>query len=803
MIRSVTGAARAALFSSSALFLMAGAAAAQQTPPPAGGSDEVVVTAARTTRSAVTLSGGEIQKILPGANPLKSIETLPGVVFQTADPWGVDEQNEQVFVHGFSTQQLGYTFDLVPLGDQQYGGYNGLSPARAVISENVGRVELSSGAGALGTASTSNLGGVIETFSRDPSRQFGADIRETLGSYDTTRTFVRLDTGEVLGGEGYIAYVHQDQRAWDFDGHQTQDQVNAKYVHEDAHGKFTAYLDYSTKTFPNEDATSFGNQQTTAAQGFIPYTRPYLYPNSSAVGTYYTLGTPPAAQGNNFSNYFSAEQREDILGYAKYDYRFNDSLTWSNQAYYHYDYGRGIVAGPVNNAGLPALFATYYPGLVVGGSATSAGSLANIINVFGGSGLEVRTTEYHINRWGELSTLNWRLGQHSIELGLWYEHNDEGQHRVWYPFSSANHDTSPYDTPKGPAAFTQDAVDFSVDDAVIHLQDQWRILPTLLVQAGFKSTLQTATGTVKIQQIEAAPNGFPSGTIVSNDGFLPQAGGVWDFTSHEQLFFNVQKNLRQFIPYSQGGNFYGTSPWNLGNQAAFNLFKSTVHPETSWTYEVGVRTKRTLDLGVLTGFEGQANYYHVDFSNRILNIAPYNFINPAPSILVNVGGVTTDGVDIEGTLHFGRHFSLYNALSYNNSTYDQNYNSGISNGQPVVVKIGGEHVPGEPNWLNKTILSTNFGPFEAQINGDYMGRRYATYLNDRSIPTVFLVGLEASYRFDSLPVNWVRSAKLSVNATNLADKKGISTLVITSATGGYQGYPIAPRMVFVTLQAGF
>lgn len=802
MAMSSAMAGRAALLCGSALLLMAGAAWAQDTTAKAqpGAADEVVVTAAKTTRSAVSLGGGEIQKILPGANALKAIESLPSVVFQSADAWGIDEQNEEVFVHGFSTQQLGYTFDGVPLGDQQYGGYNGLSPARAVISENIGRVELSSGAGSLGTASTSNLGGVIETFSRDPSHAFGADIRETLGSYDASRTFLRLDTGDFLGGDAYLSYVHHTARAWDFDGHQKQDQANIKYVHDDEHGKLTVFLDYSTKIFPNEDAISHGNQQTTAAQGFIPYTRPYLYPNYSQVASYYTLGTPPASQGNNFSNYFSAEQREDILGYAKYDYRFNDAVTWSNQVYYHYDYGRGIVAGPVNNAGLPALFATYYPSLVVGKSSTSTGTLTNIVNAFGGSGLEVRTTEYHINRYGEISNLDWQFGAHSIELGLWYEHNDEGQHRVWYPFSSANNDTTPYDTPTG-AAFTQDAVDFSVDDAVIHLQDQWRIMPTLLLQAGFKSSLQTATGSVLVQQVGGD---FPSGTIVSNNGFLPQAGAVWDFTSHEQLFANVQQNLRQFIPYSQGGNFFGTSPWNLGNQAAFNLFKSTVQPETSWTYEVGVRTKRPVQLGPITGIEGQANYYHVDFSNRILNIAPYNFINPAPSILVNVGGVTTDGVDLEGTLHFGRHFSLYDALSYDKSTYAQDYNSGkTSAGAPIVVPIAGKQLPGEPEWLNKTVFSTNYGPFEAQVNADFMGRRYATYLNDMSVKSVFLVGLEASYRLDIPPGASIRSAKLSVNVTNLADEKGVSTVVPTSTSGGYQAYPVAPRMVFVTVQAGF
>ena len=444
---------------------------------------------------------------------------------------------------------------------------------------------------------------------------------------------------------------------------------------------------------------------------------------------------------------------------------------------------------------------------MVGGSSTSPGSLQNISNLFGGTGLEVRTTEYHINRGGLLSTLDWTLGDHTVEAGLWYEHNESGQHRVWYPFSAANDDLTPYDTPSGKAAFTQDAVNFSTDDLQLHLQDQWRILPTLLLQAGFKASLQTATNDVLIQQKNlpsvAVPVQFPSGSITSNDGFLPQFGAVWDVTPHEQLFANIQKNLRQFIPYSQGGNFYGTAPWSLGTQAAFDLFKKTVNPETSWTYEGGVRTKRPVDLGFLTSIEGQASYYHVDFSNRILNVAPYNFINPAPSILVNVGGVTTNGVDVAGTLNFGPHFHAYNALSYNKSTYDSNYNSGISNGAPIVVPIAGKTVPGEPDWLNKTILSTTFGPFEAQLSGDYVGRRYATYLNDLSVKSTFLVGLEASYALDALPAAYLRNAKIALNITNLGGTKGVSTLVTTSASGGYQAYPVAPRMAFVTLSAGF
>jgi outer membrane protein OmpA-like peptidoglycan-associated protein len=760
----------------------------------AGEPETIVVTAQRTTRSSVVLSGDESQKLLPGISPLKAIETLPGVLFETADPWGNNEQNEALVVHGFFTQQLGFTLDGVPLGDQQYGNYNGLSVSRAVSSENVGRVNLSTGAGSLGVASTSNLGGAIETYTSDPTKKLQFDLRETYGSYSANRTFARIDTGEFGNGNAaYLSYLHQDARAWDFNGHQRDDQVNFKFVHDDEVGKLTVFADWQKKVEPNEDSTNFGNQQA-ATSTYFPYTRPFIYPNLAAGLSYLSAsGAPPAVYGNNFSNYFSAAQRNDGLAYVNYDWRLKDGITWSNQVYYHNDSGRGIVAGPVNQAGLPGLFAIYFPG-------------QNLVSVFGGTGYEVRTTEYNIARAGERSTLAVDLGNHHIEAGLWYEHNESAQGRRWYPFLAANNDLTPYDIPTAPA-FTQYDFKFKTDDVQLHLQDAWQITPELLLQAGWKASLQTASDSVPIQQQNLPTTSpqvnYPVGSITSNDWLLPQAGAVWDFTDHEQLFVNVQKNMRQYIPYGAGGNFLGTSPWSLGSQLAFNTFKATAHPETSWTYEGGLRTKRTLDLGFLTGVDGQINYYHVNFSNRLFNVATYSFINPNPSILVNVGGVTTDGADVAATLHFGEHFQFYNGVSYNKSTYDSNYST-VTNNVSTLVPLAGKSVPLEPKWLYKFVASTNFGPFEAQLNGDFVGRRYVTYLNDLSVNSTFVMGLEASYTFDGpFGGDVVKKLKLSGNITNLADTRGVSTAVVTSTSGGYQAYPLPPRMFFLTLQGTF
>ena len=67
----------------------------------------------------------------------------------------------------------------------------------------------------------------------------------------------------------------------------------------------------------------------------------------------------------------------------------------------------------------------------------------------------------------------------------------------------------------------------------------------------------------------------------------------------------------------------------------------------------------------------------------------------------------------------------------------------------------------------------------------------------------FLTGLEASYLFDAPFGAFLKDLKVSVNVTNLAGIRGVSTAVVTSNSGGYQAYPIAPRMGFLTLSAKF
>lgn len=750
--------------------------AAQATDEGAGGGDIVVT--ATTTRSVAQVDAVEVQRILPGVAPIRAIQTLPGVSFTNADPWGNNEQNSQIFVHGFGTQQLGYTFDDLPLGDQALGNFNGLSPQRAVISENVSRVVLATGAGSLGTASASNLGGAIDAYSSDPRSDFGVRLNQTVGSYSTSRTYGRLDTGDLGGGNAlYVSGVRHRAHAWDFNGVQGGYQANAKFVHEDSRGKLTLYFAYADKTEPNEDGTI--RSPTTAYQ---PYIRPYLYPDFEAALAYVSAtGAPPAADGQNYRNYYSVQHRTDYLTYAKYEWNVTDRLRFTNQVYYHHDDGVHLIAGPLNLPGIPAIFTLYFPG-------------QNTKLVTGNSGFVTRETRYEIDRHGLRSQWQMDLGKHAIQLGAWYENNGWTQARRWHAVD-VNSPSTPYQIPKNPL-LTQFINKTGYKLLQYYLQDRWQVTDALTVEGGFKSSHQWAHGSVPLQPLLGSIAGttmMPSGKIHSRKWFLPQLGLKWDISGSEQIFANVQRNMRQF---ATGG---GLSPWTLGSQAAFELFRNTVRPETAWTYEIGLRSRRSVDLGPITGIEGQVNYYHVDFKDRLLTVNTIPGLSTAggATILRNVGSVKTDGVDAALTVRFGRTFSLYNALSYNRSIYQDDYQSGTA-----IVATAGKKVPGSPTWLNKTVATLNVGDLNVQAIGDYLGRRFVTFTNDQSVASTYLVSARIGYDVPLPSGSVLKTANVSLNVTNLTQIRGASSVAVVAPSALYTTLPVAPRQWFLTVALG-
>ncbi|MBW8882746.1 MAG: TonB-dependent receptor plug domain-containing protein, partial [Asticcacaulis sp.] len=169
--------------------------AAANTAAAASDTTEVVVLGHGQSRQTQSIKAQDLEQVAPGTSPLKVLDKLPGVSFQSADPFGAYEWSTRITVRGFNQNQLGFTLDGVTLGDMSYGNYNGLHVSRAIINEDIARTDMAQGAGALDTASSSNMGGTLKFVSRDPAAEMGGELSGTLGSDSMHRLYGRFETG--------------------------------------------------------------------------------------------------------------------------------------------------------------------------------------------------------------------------------------------------------------------------------------------------------------------------------------------------------------------------------------------------------------------------------------------------------------------------------------------------------------------------------------------------------------------------------------------------------------------------------
>ncbi|HQR91309.1 MAG TPA: Plug domain-containing protein, partial [Caulobacter sp.] len=103
-----------------ALVLAAAPAFAAETATPATANtevDAVIVIGQGQSRQVQTLKDDSISLEAAGTSPLKAIDKLPGVTFQSADAFGAYEWSARISIRGFNQNQLGFTLDGVPLGD--------------------------------------------------------------------------------------------------------------------------------------------------------------------------------------------------------------------------------------------------------------------------------------------------------------------------------------------------------------------------------------------------------------------------------------------------------------------------------------------------------------------------------------------------------------------------------------------------------------------------------------------------------------------------------------------------------------
>lgn len=573
------------------------------------------------SRQVQNVSRSDLVKAIPGASPLKALEKLPGVNFQSADPFGSYEWSTRISIRGFNQNQLGFTLDGIPLGDMSYGNNNGLHISRAISSENVGRVAVSQGAGALGTASTSNLGGTVQFVTLDPTQEMGATFSQTIGSDRTSRTFVRADSGVLsTGTKFYVSGTRQRADKWKGAGAQDQHQFNSKFVHAFGDNVLSGFFNYSNRKEVDYQDLSL-EMANRLGYDWDNYAPDFQRAVNAAKGIF-------TGKVNSLDDayYLGSGLRKDSLGALSLDVRLTPATSLKTSIYHHSNEGQGHWYTPY--------------------TATSATMP-----------ISIRTTEYSIGRDGVISDLVWESGNNTFNAGFWGERSLHTLTRNFYAVTGpedTNHFLSNPTSTGFKQDFTTTTTQFYIEDTIALLDDR------LKLNAGFKSPKVTIDA-ISLVGTRAA------GSITASKSFLPQAGLSYRLTKNDELFASASQNMRAYQPGVNG-------PFSQ-SQTAFNLSTPGLKPETSTTVDLGVRFKRD-------ALQGSVAVYHADFKDRMLSVATCAGIVGCPSTFVNVGKVATNGLEAIGVWKLARDFSWFNSFTYNDSQYKSDY---LDNGKSVPI----------------------------------------------------------------------------------------------------------------------
>ncbi len=700
------------------------------------------------TRGANAVGKLDIAERAAGTSALKVIEKLPGVNVQSSDPWGAYEWANRVTIRGFQTQQIGQTFDGLPLGDMSYGNFNGLGISRAVDADNLAGASVAQGSGAISTASANNLGGVIEYASDAPRGAMAFSLRQTIGAANTYRTTGRWDTGLISAGangiSSYLSFTRQDNDKWKGggtpaspenagllgrrglfrEGQTWQEQVNAKSVAFMGPHKLTGFYSFSNRS--EADYVDFSlarwNQSGRSWDEFSQW--------SDAKKFATTSGQEDEAYWQS-----SLGARRDHLAYLRGEFALGDVATLTVQPYLHRNKGNGDWTAPSYGA-------SWSP-----------------------DPLYFRQTQYADTRAGTTAKITGTIAGNALEVGMWYEGNSTDIRRPAWRL---------VDWQAGPAVNFGNVIRLNFDRTgdittkMAYVQNTNLLMDDRLkltygakyldVGADFRSNGNTLNAPT------FGDPGRPAFSVTAKGSFLPQAGIVFSVNRTEQLFANYSENINQY-PLSPQGGIYNLSP------AGFDYFKANTKPERATSVDVGIRTKRA-------DVEASLSTYFIDYRNRLVGIANCQLTAFCESVFANVGTVSTMGLEGLFVWQLAPALSWTSSASYNSSKINDNYSTGTAKGTATIAAKG-KDVIDAPRLVANSALRYSYAQWTGTAGVRHVDKRYFTILNDLSVPAYTVADAGLGYRL--LNIGRARELTVQFNVSNLFDTSYIGPI----GTGGF------------------
>lgn len=753
-----------------------------------GGTDTGLITQEEAPKARSAVTRQHLDQLNPSAGVFQTIDLLPGVNSFSHDATGLFGGG--VRVRGFAGDQLGLTINGAPVNDS---GNFAVYPQEYTDTENLCEVFITQGSTDTEAPHVGAVGGNLGMVTCAPQDKQNFHVAQSMGQLNYRRTFLRYDTGK-LGPSDFKAFVSYSKSKVDkFKGAGGADR---DHVDLGAEMRPTRDLFLATSLLYNRAINNNYRTLTTAqiaASGdrldFGTVAPQHLTP---VAGTAQSESAPPdgyyAFNINPFRNY---------IWTGKAEWRASKDLTLSAEPYFWYGFGTGgSQLQTINESSSSAL---------LGGGVRDVnrdGDTLDRVMTYGSS-----VTETY--RPGVTLKANWRMDNHNVVVGYWYE---RARHRQTGPRTTFDNNGTPTNLWLDDSSTflrRQDGTIFQARDwltintaSSLFLQDSISLMNDKgLLQLGLRETSLERDFTNYANEGSTATTGRSDGTYNVARTYrklLPSAGFKYQLDPSQSVFVNVAQNFRAPQNWALSNLLVGGTVVN-GQLTGATLRQPVVAPETSVNLDLGWRFQ-----GERTTFSGSV--FLVNYKNRIASAwDPVNAIRTD----YNVGDVTTKGFELESATKLDANFSLYGSLTYTDSEMKQNLQ--LTSSASAAEPTAGKQFPDSPKWMAGLAVSYADGPWFGRLSAKHTGKAYSTLVNDASMAAYTLFNLSVGYKLPAMGA--FKSPEIRLNVDNLFDKQylrinspsGSSFTTRALGTGGVlPGYYVsAPRFASVTLRSDF
>ncbi len=681
---------------------------------------ETVYTGVEVTKEGLKLGGEK-----GSHNVWEAISILPGVMFESPDPANLASTQMRVRIRGVSGSLGSMSIEGIPI----YGG-NPIGPRTYILDlENFESIAVYKGAvpADLGPGAGTR-GGALQLRPLWASDKFGVTLNQSLGMFDYTKSFIRLDSGKLgpYGTKFSLSYSYAEEDKWRGEGKVgPRNNVNFSLVQPigdklviNLWGNFNEIKQHKFRSLTFAQADNLNEYRR------YDYTK-NLTGDPSADWQYYDFNTL------EWTNY-------DI--YALIDYKLTENFKFTLKPYFRQEEkeewaGTGSLSGPKASK----------PGVQLSG--------------------------WTSQKWGTLGEISADFKYIKGSLGYQYEESD------WIDSLAKNFWLNPdgslqfvgwgrYTESKGPGSRYSPYAKLSGTIGKFNWQGGLKYLKTEESDNEGYVTKYDSEGNPYLERESKMDYGARTYTA-----WLPTAGLSYVINENLEVYTSAGRTFQQPYAYMPLINLYYALYNKFGKMGITleDLFKE-YKPEKTDNLDIGLRFRKNFVELYPTIFFSRHKNLNTTITPGWMDpddpSKPLLYQGKPASYSTFVGKANGYGFELGSNFTISDNLNFFFNPTYSKLTYDGDIVSGGTK-----YNTDGKQVADVPEWSLATGVIAKYKGIEAVPTLRYVGKRYGDIAHNEKIPSYTVVDLKLGYNIEKF--HFFKDLRLSLEAYNLFDKKYI------------------------------